>query len=174
MLGNKTGLTEDELTQAELAAEQLASGIAKKNEPKERAEQLANMRDRAFTLFVYAYGQVRRAVQYLRWDHNDADAFAPSLYRRRYTGRAKARRTIDSANVSATQAEHSAPDQHQEHDCETKARVPEASPPAVEGIVSGAIPATVNADTARRKRAYAKRKYHESVTCFRSQMRQIR
>jgi len=169
MLGNKTGLTEDELTQAELAAERLASGIAKKNEPKERAEQLANMRDRAFTLFIYAYGQVRRAVQYLRWDHNDADVFAPSLYRRRHTGRAKARRAVDSASVSTTQPEHSAPDQHQ--DCEIEARVPEAKLPTVESIVSGATP-TANADTARRKRAYAKRKSHESVTRFRSRMRQ--
>ncbi len=84
-LADKTGLSEDELTQAELSAERLVSGVAKKNQPKEHAQQLADMRDRAFTLFVYAYGQVRRAVQYLRWDHNDDDTFAPSLYRRRHT-----------------------------------------------------------------------------------------
>jgi hypothetical protein len=172
-VADKTGLSEDELTQAELSAERLASGVAKKNEPKEHAEQLAEMRDRAFTLFIYAYGQVRRAVQYLRWDHNDADVFAPSLYRRRHTPRAKARDLIDSPSALAVQPEHSVPDQHQEQDFEIDARVTDANAPTLESSAIGAISATASIDAARRKRARAKRKSHENVARFRSQMRQV-
>jgi hypothetical protein len=83
-IADKTGLTEAELLQAELTGERLATGVARKNAPAEHTQQLADMRDRAFTLFVYAYGQVRRAVQYLRWANNDAETFAPSLYKRRH------------------------------------------------------------------------------------------
>ena len=48
-----------------------------------------NTRDRAFTLFVQAYDQVRRAVQYLRWQHHDANQYAPSLYRCRRKRKAR-------------------------------------------------------------------------------------
>jgi hypothetical protein len=51
-----------------------------------------NMRDRTFTLFMQAYGQVRRAVQYLRWQHQDANQYAPSLYRRRRARRARTKK----------------------------------------------------------------------------------
>jgi hypothetical protein len=40
----------------------------------------ADMRTRAFTLFIRAYDDARRAVIYLRWHEGDADAIAPSLY----------------------------------------------------------------------------------------------
>jgi hypothetical protein len=40
----------------------------------------ADQRARAFTLFVNAYDQVRRAIQYVRWEEGDADDIAPSLY----------------------------------------------------------------------------------------------
>jgi hypothetical protein len=172
-LADKTGLSEDELTQAELSAERLASGVAKKNGPKEHAEQLAEMRDRAFTLFIYAYGHVRRAVQYLRWDHNDADAFAPSLYRRRHTPRAKARSLVDSPSASVMQPEHSVPDQQQQRDSEIDARVTDANVPTLECSASSAVPASASMDAARRKRARAKHKSHENVARFRAQMRRV-
>src|SRR5512132_3793744 len=38
---------------------------------------------RAFTLFVTADDQGRRAVTYLRWNEGDADSLAPSLYKGR-------------------------------------------------------------------------------------------
>jgi hypothetical protein len=40
----------------------------------------ADTRMRAFTLFVNAYDQVRRAVSYLRWEERDVDEITPSLY----------------------------------------------------------------------------------------------
>jgi hypothetical protein len=59
-------------------------------------------RDRAFTLFVQAYGQMRRAVQYLRWQYRDADQYAPSLYRRR---RARRATSSDAADARDTQTQ---------------------------------------------------------------------
>ena len=42
-----------------------------------------HLRDRAFTLLFNHYGEARRAVQYLRYPYNDADKFAPSLFKAR-------------------------------------------------------------------------------------------
>jgi hypothetical protein len=53
-----------------------AKGIAEKrgSTPESR-----DQRARAFTLFINAYDQCRRAVAYLRYQEDDAEAFAPSL-----------------------------------------------------------------------------------------------
>lgn len=39
-----------------------------------------SLRARAFRLLVNEYDQLRRAVAFLRWDHGDANAFAPALH----------------------------------------------------------------------------------------------
>ena len=98
-VADKTGLTESELTQAELLGEQLSHGVALQNSPIEEFKKLAELRDRAFTVFVRAYGQVRHALQYLRREKHDADRYAPSLYGRRRSRKAKA-----SADAVAQQA----------------------------------------------------------------------
>jgi len=89
-VAHKTGLTESELTQAEALGEQLSRGVALQNAPIEELKQLAELRDRAFTVFVRAYGQVRHALQYLRREKNDAERYAPSLYGRRRSRKPKA------------------------------------------------------------------------------------
>lgn len=38
-------------------------------------------RDKAYTLFVRAYDEARRAVLFLRWHEEDADSILPSLYK---------------------------------------------------------------------------------------------
>jgi hypothetical protein len=43
-------------------------------------DEASNNRQRAFTLLLTAYSQVRRAITYLRWNEGDADSIAPSLY----------------------------------------------------------------------------------------------
>jgi hypothetical protein len=40
---------------------------------------------RAFTLLLRTYDEVRAAVRYVRWKERDADAIAPSLYKRKRT-----------------------------------------------------------------------------------------
>jgi hypothetical protein len=66
-------------------------------------------RVRAFTLFREAYDQARRAATYLRWNQDDADKIAPSLYAGRSNGRRKAG-DADS-QTPATDAAHTAPAQ---------------------------------------------------------------
>ena len=63
----------------------------------------AELRVRAFTLFVHAYSNARRAVTYLRWHEGDADSIAPSLYAGRSNGRMKP--SEDQAGEVATSAE---------------------------------------------------------------------
>lgn len=43
-------------------------------------EAAADMRKRAFTLFVHMYEEARRVVVYLRWHQGDADELAPLLH----------------------------------------------------------------------------------------------
>ena len=52
-------------------------------------QDVARIRDQAFTLMMRAYDEVRRAVTFLRWQQGDADTIAPSLYAGR-GGRGKA------------------------------------------------------------------------------------
>ena len=59
---------------------------------------------RAFTLFMNAYDQCRRAAAYLRWNEGDAEAFAPSLF-----GTRKAR-TETEASGSPEESETGAPE----------------------------------------------------------------
>jgi hypothetical protein len=73
-----------------------------------------NTRDRAFTLFVQAYGQARRAVQYLRWQYNDAEKYAPSLYRRRRARKAKTKDARVAKGPGAAQLTETVPHQPQE------------------------------------------------------------
>jgi hypothetical protein len=42
--------------------------------------EVAAQRHRAYTLFVRAYDEVRRAVSFLRWRKGDADDIIPSIY----------------------------------------------------------------------------------------------
>ena len=52
-------------------------------DPRMGPADVRTIRDKAFTLFMRAYDECRRVVLYLRWHEGDADAYAPSLYRRR-------------------------------------------------------------------------------------------
>ena len=85
---NKTAVQLAEL----LRAQQLATGLLRVVGEREQAPAVvaaaAAKRSRAFTLFIRAYDEVRRAVTYLRWHEGDADLIAPSLY----AGRAPAKR----------------------------------------------------------------------------------
>jgi hypothetical protein len=49
----------------------------------------ADLRLRAYTLFVTAYDDARRAISFLRWHEGDVDRIAPSLFAGRSNGRKK-------------------------------------------------------------------------------------
>ncbi|WP_437946670.1 hypothetical protein WME98_38120 [Sorangium sp. So ce296] len=84
----KTAATEKEVKRAGEVGPQLLAALGIREHGKGPGPtEAADKRARAFSLLVYAYDQIRRAVAYLRWDEEDADAIAPSLYKGR-TGRA--------------------------------------------------------------------------------------
>ena len=80
---HKTAITEEEINRAEDLGNILVTAVAVRHEVPEQATKASDIRQRAYTLFVRAYDEVRRIVSYLRWHAGDADIFAPSLYAKR-------------------------------------------------------------------------------------------
>jgi len=88
-ISGKTGVTEYELDRAEVVGDQLVRAMGKREHSAATIAAVALERQQAYTLFVEAYDEVRRAVSYLRWHQNDADEIAPSLYAGRNTSKKK-------------------------------------------------------------------------------------
>jgi len=90
-LRGKTALELSELDAAGVLAEQLIVCMNARKQPAPLLAAAAEQRRRAFTLFVSAYDEARRAISFLRWKHGDADSIAPSLYAGRSSGRRRVR-----------------------------------------------------------------------------------
>lgn len=88
-IASKTAIQASELDAAELIGEQIVNAVAVREQAPVVAATQAQQRQRNFTLFANAYDQVRRAISYLRWNQDDVDQIAPSLYAGRGTGRKK-------------------------------------------------------------------------------------
>ncbi|AUX30841.1 MULTISPECIES: hypothetical protein [Sorangium] len=87
-IAGRTAATEEEVKRAGEVGPQLLAALGiREHGNGPGPTEAADKRARAFSLLVHAYDQIRRAVAYLRWDEEDADAIAPSLYKGR-TGRA--------------------------------------------------------------------------------------
>jgi hypothetical protein len=98
----KSAIQASELNRARALGDQLLTAVGlRQHEAPEQSDAGLN-RQRAFTVFVRAYNQIRRAVTYLRWEHGDANEFAPSLYERRNLKR-------KSSDVPAPSAELPSP-----------------------------------------------------------------
>lgn len=89
-----------DLDRAEAVIHRMGRLIGHRALGRTTVHEWVDLRARAFTVLYNYYGQARRAVTYLRWNHNDIDAFAPSLYK----GRIKKRRSAASANPSPPEA----------------------------------------------------------------------
>ena len=76
----KSPLTSAELTEAYGLAMQLLEAAGEKEHGASSSSEAGLMRQRAFTLFVKTYDEIRRIAVFLRWHEGDADEFAPSLY----------------------------------------------------------------------------------------------
>ncbi len=79
-IGGRTCVTWSELDEAESAVSTLLTDIGLREQTPAMREANSLTRQRAYTLFVKTYDKVRKAVSYLRWDEDDADEFAPSLF----------------------------------------------------------------------------------------------
>ncbi len=96
-LVSRTGISDAELTDAELLAERLLNLLSSRKELRDGIRAATLTRAQAFKLFMDTYGQVRRAVLYLRYEEGDADEITPSPYR----GRVKRRGKVSAAKASA-------------------------------------------------------------------------
>ncbi|WP_437280846.1 hypothetical protein WME90_09910 [Sorangium sp. So ce375] len=93
-IADRTAATEEEVKRAgEIGPQLLAALGVKEHGAGPGPTEAADRRARAFALLVHAYDQTRRAVAYLRWDEEDADTIAPSLYK----GRGRAASSSDAA-----------------------------------------------------------------------------
>lgn len=93
-IAGRTAATEEEVKRAgEIGPQLLASLGVREHGAGPGPTEAADRRARAFALLVHAYDQTRRAVAYLRWDEEDADTIAPSLYK----GRGRAASSSDTA-----------------------------------------------------------------------------
>jgi hypothetical protein len=79
-ISTKTAITTDDLDQAELIGDQLVSAVGSREEAPASVAEVSVQRQRNFTLFLNAYDEVRRAITFLRWNENDVERIAPSLY----------------------------------------------------------------------------------------------
>jgi len=85
----RTGVQLSELDQAEVIGQQLMEAVGSREQAPATVAQVQAQRQRNFTLFVRSYDQVRRAIGFLRWDHEDIDQICPSLYAGRGGSRRK-------------------------------------------------------------------------------------
>jgi hypothetical protein len=78
-IDGKTALTAAELDDADLLGEQLLNAVGTRDQSTVPADAI-QIRQRLFTLFLTAWDQVRRALNFLGWNEDDVDDIAPSLY----------------------------------------------------------------------------------------------
>jgi hypothetical protein len=84
---NKTTVTWEDVEKASDLGPRLFMALAER--PAD-APAAVSIRARAFTLMARTYDQARRGVTYLRWNEDDADLVAPSIYAGRQRKRASA------------------------------------------------------------------------------------
>ncbi len=79
-LSSKSAVTEGELSQAETVARRVLQAISTREQQAEEAARSALVRQRAYSLVFREYEAIRRVVFFLRWEQEDAESFAPSLF----------------------------------------------------------------------------------------------
>ncbi len=80
----------NDLDAAEDAASALFVAMGQREQTPPAVSHAADVRQRAFTLFVRTYDELRRAMSYLRWHEDDVDAIIPSLW----SGKAPRKREV--------------------------------------------------------------------------------
>lgn len=77
---NKVGFSAADVERAAKIGQRLIRVVGLREQATQAVEEATDIRLRAYTMLLRAYDEVRRAVTFLRWSHNDADAIAPSLF----------------------------------------------------------------------------------------------
>ena len=76
----KTAVTVAELEKGKQLGERLTLVVGLREQAPVVAAEEARVRLQALTLLVRSYGEVRRAISFMRWNEDDVDSIAPSLY----------------------------------------------------------------------------------------------
>lgn len=80
-IAGRSAIDESEIATAEAICKYIQSTVGQREQTGPTpTPALSVERQRAYTLFLRAYDEVRRAAVYLRWHHDDADTLVPSLY----------------------------------------------------------------------------------------------
>ncbi len=77
---NNSALTRARLGEYEILSDRLITAVGVREQSSETVDAATVRRQRAFTLVVDAYDDVRRGLSYLRWKEGDLDTIMPSLY----------------------------------------------------------------------------------------------
>lgn len=101
-LESKCATTKPEIDRAALLSSSLIQGVGLREQGPSELSDLAEMRVRAYSLFVSTYQDVRRAVAYLRGTEGDVDSIIPSLHasRNRRTKKVKEPVLEDTTAIS--------------------------------------------------------------------------
>jgi hypothetical protein len=99
-LQGKTSLTFEKLVEFEALRDQIVAALGLKEQGQALVVEVTAQRQRAYTLFLRAYDEVRRAISFLRWKQGDVEDITPSLY----SGRAGRRRPEPTPGAPATSA----------------------------------------------------------------------
>ena len=79
-VSSRTAVRIEEIDAAENKADRLGAALGSREAGGNDVPAATALRQAAYTLFVRRYDQVRRAISFLRWDEEDVEHIAPSLY----------------------------------------------------------------------------------------------
>jgi hypothetical protein len=79
-INGKCAVQMGEIQRAEQLTERILKAVGHREQAPATVVEAAEMRQRAFTLFVGAYENVQRAARFLRWDEEDWDNITPTIY----------------------------------------------------------------------------------------------
>jgi hypothetical protein len=130
-ISGKTALQLSELDRADVLGKQLTDAVGAREQAPAVTAEVAVQRQRNFTVFSRTYDQVRRVISYLRWNEDDVDSIAPSLY----AGRGGSRRKDVPASTDVPPAAGVTP----------APVAPVGSAPSVTGSASAVKPAAATA-----------------------------
>jgi hypothetical protein len=84
----KTTVTRDDIDLGASIGTDLVRLLAKRDADPEAAQRASDRKVRAYTRFVTAYEEARRAIAFLRWYEGDLESIAPSLFSQKRPRRA--------------------------------------------------------------------------------------
>lgn len=106
----KCATTKAELDRAAALSSALIQAVGLREQGDSELGDVAEMRARAYSVFVGTYHEVRRAVAYLRGSESDVDSIIPSLYASRARRAKKAKEPLVEDTTSTSQSEAPATD----------------------------------------------------------------